>query len=264
MKAWKLQKFAEDVVYDLRNRGLLPLALLLVVAMVAFPFLITRMGGDEPASAPPPPAESAAELAPENQTAVVAYNPSIRDYKERLDEMQSKNPFIQQFTAPPVGTTDLEQSGLETGVTELEGGGGSPGLESGAGEVSDTTTTKSGKIITRYFFYETDVLVGEAGRQLVRRNRIQIFDYLPNAAMPVLSFMGYTGRGAKAVFLVSRDVTVFDGPGSCFPSPEECQLLALKPGQAENLTWAPEGAEAKTVRVKVLRIKLRITKKPPR
>ena len=51
MKTWKIQKFFGDVVYDLRNRGLLPLAVLLLVAMVAAPIIITR--GGEGAAAPP-------------------------------------------------------------------------------------------------------------------------------------------------------------------------------------------------------------------
>jgi len=37
MKAWKVQKFFGDVVYDLRSRGLLPVVVLLLVAMVAVP-----------------------------------------------------------------------------------------------------------------------------------------------------------------------------------------------------------------------------------
>ena len=46
MKPWKIQKFFEDVVYDLRNRGLLPVVILLVVALVAVPVLISRGGSD--------------------------------------------------------------------------------------------------------------------------------------------------------------------------------------------------------------------------
>ena len=37
MKGWKLRKFAGDVVYNLRSRGLLPIAIALVAAAVLVP-----------------------------------------------------------------------------------------------------------------------------------------------------------------------------------------------------------------------------------
>ena len=44
MKPWKVQKFFGDVVYDLRNKGLLPVVGVLLIAMVAVPLLIYRDG----------------------------------------------------------------------------------------------------------------------------------------------------------------------------------------------------------------------------
>ena len=53
MKLWKVQKFAGDVVYDLRSTNLLLPAVALLVALVAVPVLITRSGSDGSAGAWP-------------------------------------------------------------------------------------------------------------------------------------------------------------------------------------------------------------------
>ena len=87
MKTWKIQKFFSDVVYDLRSRGLLPLAALLLVAMIVLPVLISRMSSDSAPVTSVTATESAAELAPENQAAVLAYSPGVRNYRKRLNDL---------------------------------------------------------------------------------------------------------------------------------------------------------------------------------
>ena len=251
MKSWKIQKFFGDVVYDLRNRGLLPLAVLLIVAMVAAPILILRSSGGE--GAPPPTelaAKSAADLAPENQAAVLAYDPGVRNYRERLDDAVSKNPFKQQFSAPVVAAGD---AAADSGASAASGGGGSPA----------TGVSVESSSSTRYFFYETDVAVGAADGQLARHNRIEVFSFLPSQKAPVLVFLGNVAVGGSnaAAFLVAEDVTAVEGGGDCFPSPDSCQMLALKPGATADLTYAVDN---KTYRIKVLRVELVTTKKPPK
>ncbi len=268
MKPWKLQKFAGDVVYDLRSRGLLPVAVLLLVGMIAVPLFLVR-GGSESGSTASGVLARAAELAPENQAAVVAYEAGVRDYKERLGEDAPEDPFSQQFTTPEATATALEQSGVETGATSLSGGGGgsavvdevdSGSVDSGSGGGGSGGSGNGGggsaKVKTRYHFLETDVQIGVVGEQTVRRNRVQPFQYLPGEQAPVLAFMGYAQKGDKAVFLVSQDVSALEGEGSCFPSPESCQLLKLGEGQSETLTYG-EGPEAVAYKARVARIELR-------
>ena len=251
MKSWKIQKFFGDVVYDLRNRGLLPLAVLLIVAMVAAPILIMRSSGGE--GAPPSTelaAKTAAELAPENQAAVLAYDPGVRNYRERLNDAVSKNPFKQQFSAPVVAAGD---AAADSGASDSGGGGGSPAT---GGSVESSSSTK-------YFFYETDVAVGTAGGKLQRRNKIDVFSFLPSEKAPVLVFLGNVAVGGTnaAAFLVAEDVTAVAGGGDCFPSPDACQMLALKPGATADLTYAVDN---QIYRIKVLRVELVTTKKPPK
>jgi len=277
VKPWKLQKFAGDVVYDLRSRGLLPVAVLLLVGMVAVPLFLVR-GGSESGSTASGALAQAVELAPENQAAVVAYEAGVRDYKERLGEDSPSDPFSQQFTTPEATATALEQSGVETGATSLSGGGGgsavvdegdSGSVDSGSGSSGNGGSGSGGSgsggsgnggggsaKVKAHHFLETDVQIGVVGEQTVRRNRVQPFQYLPGEQAPVLAFMGYAQKGSKAVFLVSQDVSALEGEGSCFPSPESCQLLKLKEGQSETLTYG-EGPEAVAYKARVARIELR-------
>jgi len=263
MKPWKLQKFAGDVVYDLRSRGLLPVAIILLVGMVAVPLYISKASKE----APPPaatPAANASELAPENQAAVLAYDPGVRDYRERLNDLATKNPFVQQFAAPAVDTTSAETaaagvSGADTGGSST--GSGSTGSGSTGSGKSGGSGGKSGKSKTRYYFYETDVEVGEAGGDLDRKNGIDPFDYLPSLEVPVVVFLGTSSDGKTAIFLVSKDVLSLTGSGECFPSAEACQLLGLRSGESEDMVW---GIDSKTYRVKVREIDLKVSSKPPK
>lgn len=258
MKPWKLQKFFGDLVYDLRNRGLLPPAVLLVIAIVAAPLIISRSGSGSESAAPSQLAaqsQSAGELAPENQAAVLAYNPGVRDYRKRLSELASKDPFKQQFAAPPAAAAAA--SGDATGVT---GGGGTTGT---TGTTGTGSGTGSATHTINYFYYETDVAVGEAGGELRRRNKVPVFSFLPSEEIPVLLFLGNVkqGKSAAAVFSVAKNVIAVEGGGDCFPSQDDCQLLVLKPGETGDLTYAVDN---KIYRIKVVRVELVVSHKLPK
>ncbi len=246
MKTWKLQKFGSDLLHDLRSRGLLPLAAVLVVAIVAAPFVISKMSSTDVAPAPKQPIKSASKVAPEGQAAVVNYSPGLRNYRERLNEGNSKDPFIQQFTPDGGG-----------GGGGTDTAGGTTGGSTGDGTVTITGTTKS-KLY--YFYYETDVLVGESGANLKRMNKIDPFTLLPSEEVPILVFLGVTAGGKQAVFSVSRQVLEVSGEGTCYPSPESCELLGVPPGGGADMVYAVDN---KTYRIEITRIKFIKSTKPP-
>ena len=121
MKLWKIQKFFGDVVYDLRSRRLLPVVVLLLVALVAVPIVISQ-GGNSSSNTPIKPASGSADAVPETERAVVAYLPSgVRNYKQRLDDQSAKNPFRDQFSQPPAAASASSQ--LNSTVTPPASGG---------------------------------------------------------------------------------------------------------------------------------------------
>jgi hypothetical protein len=263
MKPWKIQKFFGDLVYDLRSRGLLPLAVLLLAGMIAVPVVLAGSGGS---SSPPVPAaqKSAAELAPENQRAVVAYNPGVRDYKERLSELEAKDPFKQQYATSPAAETALDQTGVgdvSTSPTEGSGGasdGGEGEIETGGnGAGGAKKKTVKGKIV--WLYHEVDVEVGEVGLTEEVED-VESFSFLPSEDAPVLVFTGVRGDGKRAMFLVAKDVSGVTGSGTCLPSPESCQTLTLGRGDTQEMFYAVTG---KTYSVKVKSIRRVISRKPP-
>jgi uncharacterized protein (UPF0333 family) len=258
MKPWKARKFFGDVVYDLRSRGLLPVVILLLVAMVAVPVLISR-GNKGSSAASLQPTAGTAQISPEAQQAVLAYNPGIRDYKKRLDDLSAKDPFRQQFAQSAAAASQLNSTvttttsgggtGAKTSTTSTTatiGGSGGPGHKKKKKKHSKTVTTT----------YQVNILAGDIDSQLTPFNNVQQLTTLPGQDKPVVVFYGLSADHQSALFLVSNRVGTLTGPGSCIPAPDDCSMLTLGAGQSEDLFYSTDG---KTYRVVVAEIK-RFTK----
>jgi hypothetical protein len=264
MKPWKVRKFAGDVVYDLRNRNLLLVVVMLLVAIVAVPVLVSKSSSGDAPSPVGLGASAAANSTPESQSAVVAYHPGIRNYKQRLNDLSAKDPFKQQY--PAVSPTSASTSASASSSDQLaqalsgsspSGGSGTGGGSTGSGGGSDTSKVTHH---TYYFWWETDVQVGEAGTALAQQDSVKPFQFLPSADKPVLTYIGTVGSGQQAVFLVSKDVVSVGGQGTCFPTADACQLLGLNAGKGADLIYGPDG---KTYHVQVLRLRRVTGSKPP-
>jgi hypothetical protein len=262
MKSWKLNKFFSDLVYDLRNRGLLPVVVLLGVAIVAIPLVISRGGSDSAPISDTAALEQAVTDAPEAQSAVVAYEPGLRKYQDRLNRLSAKDPFKQQF-APAAAVADVGGAAGDTG------GGDSAGATTPI-EVSGTTETTGGgskkkgkkkkKTTTKYISYQADVLVGDASGALESHSNLAPLTPLPSETAPVLIYLGPNTGGQYALFLVSNKVSQLSGPGVCVPAPDDCALLALSQGQTEDLVYDADG---KTYRIQLVGLRRVVSSKPP-
>jgi hypothetical protein len=266
MKPWKVQKFLGDVLYDLRNRNLLLVVVMLLIAIVAVPVVVAKSGSGDTGSSVGLSAQAGAESTPESQSAVVAYHPGIRNFKQRLNGLSAKDPFKQQFTASgatdAAAATSLDQvtstSSSVPGQTISSGGGsgGSGGGGSGGGGGGGGKTTTE----TRYTYYVTSVSTGESGGALAQVNNVSQFQFLPTVDKPVLVYLGTTSGGSQALFLVSKDVTSVGGNGTCFPTADACQLLGLSAGAGADMIYGPDG---KTYHLQVNKIKRVTSSKPP-
>ncbi len=96
--------FVEDLYYDLKDRRLLPLVALGIVAIIAVPFLLSG-GSDQPEVTQPVVGGPTASDAHASLT-VVRSNPGLRDYRKRLHR-KATDPFKQHFTAPQLAGTQL-------------------------------------------------------------------------------------------------------------------------------------------------------------
>jgi hypothetical protein len=270
MKKLRSSTFLNDFYRDLRDRRLLLPIAGLAVAIVAVPMLI---GGGSEATAPPPPPAAAsgeeAELAP----AVLATDPGVRDYRERLATLKKTNPFVQKFSLPDPEQAALESvadasGSAESGSASVDsvstGGGGASSDSSITDTVTDTTVSDGGgdvttstdtvtssedttndanhhkppSTITRFYAGRIDVSVGPQG-DAKRLDDVRILDFLPNEKNPVVAFLGLSHGADAAVFSVSRDVVKTEGEGSCSPKPPAgCEYLTLHEGEQRTLSFA--------------------------
>lgn len=263
MSGWKVQKFFGDLLYDLRSRNLLPVVAMLAVGIVAVPILVSQKSSSDDSVGLGPTASSVS--VPEAENAVVAYHPpGIRNLKQRLNDLGPKNPFVQQFTnsAKSSGSdssTSLDSVSTSTGTTDTTtstGGGGNGGS---GGSKGGNGSSGGGKTQTVYTYYVTDVTVGDGATTATVKN-VRQFQFLPNDATPVLTYLGTASAGKQALFMVSKDVTSVGGNGVCFPSADACQLLGLNAGAAADLFYGPDG---KTYHLQVTRIKRVNSSQPP-
>jgi hypothetical protein len=255
MKAWKIQKFFGDVVYDLRNKGLLPVVGLLLVAMVAVPVLISRGGGSSAA----PSLQAASETSspsPQAEQAVVSYHPAgLRNYKQRLNDQAAKDPFRHDFASSAAQASKVTST---ANVPTSTGTGTSSGSTSdattistsptGTGSTGSGSTKKKKSSVT----YQVNVLAGDVNTTLTPFNDVEAMTPLPSQTTPVVLYYGLTSDNKQAQFLVSNKVTGISGPGTCIPSPDDCALLTVGAGQSEDLAYAGDG---KTYRIVVAAIK---------
>jgi hypothetical protein len=255
MKPWKVQKVFGDIVYDLRSRGLLPVVILLVVAMLAVPILISR--GSKDTSATLQPTASAVTPAPETQQAVVSYHPpGLRKYQDRLSSQSAQDPFHRKL--PPTSSDSAGQLN-STVTTPTQTGSSSSGTASVTGSTGSTGSRGSVSHHIVLFHSVADISFGEVSQPLKRHKSIPPYAMLPNESAPVLVYLGSTLDEKRALFSVSKYTDQLTGSGSCAPGPGDCSLIAIGPGQTEEMVYAGDG---KTYRLKINKIRRVVIKNP--
>ncbi|MFN2612254.1 MAG: hypothetical protein ABR536_02665 [Solirubrobacterales bacterium] len=220
-------------VGDLRERGLLPVVVLLIAAIVAVPLLLSD--GKKAAKPVPAATQNAAAGAGGEQAVVLANQPGVRDYRKRLGG-QAKDPFKQPS---PSGAAAAGDGALSTGVSEVGVATASAGVPAAGGAstggADPTATSPAATHSSRgtYVTHTVDLYVGATGGKLKLRRGIFGTVALPNKKNAVAALLGVPiDDPVKAEFLVSDGVQV-TGDFSCeFSDDGGCQLLSLKPGEA--------------------------------
>jgi hypothetical protein len=134
--------FLEDLYYDLKDRRLLPLVALAIVAIIAVPFLLS--GGSSkpeiPAQAAGGGSSSASASGAAASLTVVRANPGLRDYRKRLRDRSPTDPFKQHFTGPDLAGAQLGSPG-NNGFEESPSVSSSTSSSSTSIESTETSTT---------------------------------------------------------------------------------------------------------------------------
>lgn len=139
----RVPAFLGDLYYDLKDRRLLPLVALGIVAIIAVPFLLAG-GSDKPeAHAPSVHGSIATASGANGSLTVVRSAPGLRDYRKRLHRKPT-DPFKQHFTAPQLAGTKLGVGGEEAATVS---GSTSSSSSSSSTTVRSTATSVTTKTI---------------------------------------------------------------------------------------------------------------------
>jgi hypothetical protein len=287
----KVPPFLSDLYCDLRDRRLLPVIALVLVAIVATPLLLS--GGDEEAEplAPPPGPIAGASSVP-NALTVVQAQPGLRNYKKRLSRRKPTNPFHQRFTAPVLSgeesratgggsatAVESSSSGSETFSSGSESSSGgapasvpsaepapsSPSGGSGSGGGGHSTPVPDGGT---YFAFSIDVQITKAATKKdgsVEKTGPTVHKEvlpptpLPGVKAPVVTYIGIDPEKQLPLFVVSSDVSSSFGEGKCISGTDSCELIELEPGFPQTFVY---GEGRTRYKVNVLKIEPVLTDHP--
>jgi hypothetical protein len=252
--------FLLDLWHDLREKRLAPVAVVLLLGLVAVPVLLAK-----PAEDPGPAPVAAAPKKADNEA--LAALTKVKLGKEEvgtgstLGVFDPDNPF-----KPPKGKLKKDTLGVDTtgpgsggsptgtpggiGVTPLPDGstgggvpGGIPGGIPGGSPGGGTGTT------TTVYKYVVDLTFTANGRTRHIKG-MEKLDMLPSDASPLLIFMGVTAKGADAVFLVDSTLEAA-GEGRCKPSEAECAFAYI--GAGSEYVFTEEDGDTYTIKIDEIR-----------
>jgi len=235
-----------NMLKELVDRKLWPIALVLVIALVAVPVLLTKKAPTDIVTPPsgPLPYSSGTTL-PAISVQTVPGNSNLGG--------KGRNPFTPQHvattstTATVASATTTPTTGgttTSTGTTGVSSTGGSGTSSSGssAGSTPAPTSTTpapapkpapTGLTATQAYHVSLAITIPNGGVNTI--DPLERLSILPSKHQPMLVELGVLQGGRSVVFVVEPG-TVVSGAGTCTPGPIDCEILTLHPGQTEGIS----------------------------
>ena len=229
MNLANVTNLARNIWKDLVERRLWPVALVLVIALVAIPVVLAKPAPPVPVA----PTAVASELRSGAARRQRGFDPLQHGW--RAGRRQVQGPVPPTSCRQPGGDFrgrggegPRDQRRLVFGGRRLRGlvrfgrrlGGGGSGGGSGGGPSAEDTGTR------------LKIEFGLAGGKRTVRE-ISPGTPLPASSNPLIVFLGFGKDGTRPVFLVSSDVVKTEGEGTCKPSKSVCSELTLAVGDAQ-------------------------------
>jgi hypothetical protein len=247
-------RFFRGILTELRQKKLWPVAVVLLLACVAVPLLLSK--SSSPAAQPqaqiptPPPAGG---------SSIPALNVQTTPSNSKLSG-PSRNPFGNgtSTTSTTASTTPVTSGGSSsaTTVTGASSGGASSSTSSSSGGSSGAfagSSPSSGSSsgnppsITQGAkpkpappglkadqTYDVSLAMTGSNGDLNTTDPLQRLSVLPSDQQPLLVELGVEYGGGHVLFAVEPGAVVF-GPGTCTPGPIDCEILSLGQDQTEEL-----------------------------
>src|SRR5215208_771364 len=255
-----MKTFLLDLWHDLRAKRLWPVAVVLGVALVAVPVVLSKPS--ETPSAPPPTARKAPdpkdlkalasvklEQGDERGSSLDTFDPSVpcrppkRITKRSSQEGDASSTITGGTPSSPGADTGSTGETGSTGGDLGFGGGGGGGGDTGSTGGGDTHTT------TTQYRYVVDLTFTANGRKRQIKS-MERLDMLPSQESPLLLFLGVSTDAGNAVFLVDSTLEAA-GEGRCKPRASDCAFLYIGAGSEHEFT--NEEGDSYTLRIDEIR-----------
>lgn len=235
----------QSVWRQLLQRRLLPVAILLIAAAAAIPFILAK----DPETTPAAPLPAAGKGPDELATEPIVTAADGATLKRRKVLGSARNPFAAPASAPqaespadPAGKTPAadepaSEAPSSSGGGAPSGGGDEPVVPSGPSAPSTPSTPKP-----QYDRGDLTVRFGDATGDALERMTVKRLGALPSVEEPVLIYLGVADGGKSAVFLFEEGVEV-NGDAECDPSPQACETIKLRAGETEFVDVKGEDGE---------------------
>ena len=208
--------FLRNIGADLIEKRLWPIAVALLVALVAVPSILGKSASESSSTLQVTPIAGVASAQPET---VLALNTKPAGRRKRGGV--PKNPFVQLFVPKPAPIAAAAP--LDVGAAPVIGGT-DPGVVAVGPEAPKPAKRPKLQV------YKATLRFGQAGSMRTIRD-IPRLTPLPSIDNPFFVFIGVKEGGATLVFLVSSDAKA-TGDGVCQPT-ETCETIEMKAGDTE-------------------------------
>jgi hypothetical protein len=218
------------LVDDLINKKLWPVALALVLAAVAIPVLISGSGSDAGSDVPDPSFALAAPGAASASPAVELVGPPA----VRSRDGAVRDPFRRKKVAPPATTATsppASSAGASSGATTSTGAATTGGAKVSSEKPATSAPTSTPSVSTATTAaarsaYQTVVRFTRPGG--TRERPLARLAVLGNSDSPALQYLGVSGDGQHAIFVLGAKATADDSDAACIGHP--CRAVGLGRG----------------------------------
>lgn len=241
----------ENAWNGLVQRKLLPLAILLLAAIVAIPFLLSK----DPEPLPAAPASPAAAAGSKSEDSIVKPVVSVADANAPTERRRvlgsDKNPFA-PAPAPKVKKADADAATVATAQTGGAQPAGKPAsggsqTSSGGGSAPAAPAAPAAPVAPaapkpKEEMYSVTVRFGDSESDSLDRTVLPRLKALPSASDPLVLYLGPADKGKSAVFLLDESLEP-QGDGVCKPSPANCETLHMRAGETTFLDVTDEDGQ---------------------
>jgi len=234
----------ETIWRQLLQRRLLPVAILLIAALAAIPFVLASEPEPAAPAAPAPVAGGGAEsltTATADTKSIVSLVANGERTKRRRVLGARKNPFSPAAAPKATPVPGLAPATQQPATDAVTGGSPAGGSISGPSTPPSLTPPSSTPPTSldppvlpkpRYELYSLTVRFGASEAESLEKLNLARLKALPSTVDPVLVYLGVEKDEKTAVFLVDEAVEP-QGDGICRPNPANCETIHLREGDTE-------------------------------